>query len=290
MARGSWWRTNNMGVRYRLKAVNTGRFRLDGGAMFGVVPKMLWQDSNPADENNRISMHMRALYAEGGGRRLIIDSGAGTKLDEKMKRNYQIESKPFREVLSSQDIDPDSITDAVITHLHFDHAGGFTYYAGGGKTALSLPEAKHYLQRKQWEAAINPNEKDRASFFPENFLPLRERERLELLDGEREIMPGVTVIPTQGHTPGHQVVVLDTGGHKWLYCGDLVPLASHVNLPYIMAYDHFPLQTLEEKKRLLSRAVDENWILFFEHDPEIAAARIKRNDKGRFEISEKVNI
>jgi len=277
--------------RFRVLPVETGTFKLDGGAMFGVVPKVLWQKTNPADENNRIDMAMRALYVEGDDFRLVIDSGAGNKLDEKMVRIYVIDTPGLRASLKKVGVEPESITHAVATHLHFDHAGSFTYLNSDGELKLSLPNAMHFIQREQWEAALNPNEKDRASFFPENFVPIEEAGKLVLVDGEEEIVPGVRLIPTHGHTPGHQVVLIDGGeGEKLLYCGDLIPLASHVNLPYIMAYDHFPLDTLKEKKEILSRAVDENWILFFEHDPKVAACRVRRNDRGRFEISEEVSL
>jgi glyoxylase-like metal-dependent hydrolase (beta-lactamase superfamily II) len=276
--------------RFDCRAVETGTFRLDGGAMFGVVPKVLWSKTNPADENNRISMAMRALFVEGGGHRLLVDSGAGTKLGEKMLCNYVIETAGLGEALESNGIPPSSVTDAIATHLHFDHAGGYTYYDGDGHPRLVMPDARHHIQRKQWEAALDPNEKDRASFFEENFRPIEESGRLHLVDGEVELYPGVTLIPTGGHTPGHQVVLVDGGGESLLYCGDLIPLASHVNLPYIMSYDHYPLETLEEKKRMLGRAADEGWILFFEHDPAIAACRVRRTEKGRFEISEEIEI
>ena len=265
--------------------VETGTFKLDGGAMFGVVPKVLWSRTNPADENNRIDMAMRALYVEGDGFKLVIDCGAGTKLGEKMVRNYVIDTPGLRASLERLGIDPGSITHAIASHLHFDHAGSFTYRNSDGSLELSLPNAVHFVQREQWEAANHPNEKDRASFFPENFLPLEEAGKLVLVEGEEEILPGIRLIPTHGHTPGHQVILIDGGSEKILYCADLIPLASHVNLPYIMAYDHFPLDTLREKKEILGRAVDENWILFFEHDPEIAACRVGRNEKGRFDIS-----
>jgi glyoxylase-like metal-dependent hydrolase (beta-lactamase superfamily II) len=270
---------------FEIRAVDTGRFKLDGGAMFGVVPRAMWEKTDPPDDRNRIDMHMRALYAEGAGRRILVDCGAGTKLDDKMVKIYEIQCRPLRKVLEEYGIDPDSITDAIATHLHFDHAGGYTYYDGAGELALALPNATHHVQRRQWEAATGPNEKDRASFFPENFLPIEEDGRLNLLEGESEILPGVRVVPTEGHTPGHQVVLFGEGEGTVMYCGDLIPLASHVNLPWIMAYDHFPLSTLEEKKKLLGEAADGNWTLFFEHDPAIAACRVSRKEGGRFEIS-----
>ena len=276
--------------QFDFRAVDAGRFRLDGGAMFGVVPKALWERTDPADARNRIAMQMRALYAEGHGRRILVDAGSGTKLDEKFTDIYAIDARPLREVLAANGIDPDSISDAVATHLHFDHCGGYTWFGEDGELRLSLPNATHHVQRRQWEAASRPNEKDRASFFPENFLPIAEQGRLNLIDGEAEIAPGVRVVPTDGHTPGHQVVLFGSGPDTVMYCGDLVPLASHVNLPWIMAYDHFPLSTLEEKRRLLSAAADEGWLLFFEHDPSTSACRVRRDERGRFEISETVAI
>ncbi len=273
-----------------LTAVETGTFRLDGGTMFGVVPKVLWSKTDPADENNRIAMAMRVLCIEGGGHRIVVDSGAGTKLSEKMLRNYCIDTGGLGSALTGAGIEPETVTGAIATHLHFDHAGGFTYRGSNGAAALTLPNAIHYIQRRQWEAALHPNEKDRASFFPENYIPIEELDMLELLDGEKEIIPGVTVIPTNGHTPGHQIVLIESNGRRLLYCGDLIPLASHVNLPYIMSFDHFPLETLEEKRRILGLAADEGWILFFEHDPRVAACTVRRTDRGGFEVIEEIDM
>ncbi len=274
---------------FEARAIETGAFRLDGGAMFGVVPKVLWSRTNPADENNRIKMAMRLLYLEGAGRRLVVDGGAGTNLGGKMERNYEIETAGLRAALEAASVDPLAVTDAVATHLHFDHAGGYCY-RDGDAIRLSLPNAVHHVQRRQWEAALRPNEKDRASFFMEYLLPIEKAGLLDLVDGEREIFPGVALLPAEGHTPGHQVVLVSTDSGTLLYCGDLIPLASHVNLPYIMAYDHFPLRTLEEKKRLLGRAADEGWTLFFEHDPEIAAATVRRSGADGFALDEIVNL
>jgi glyoxylase-like metal-dependent hydrolase (beta-lactamase superfamily II) len=274
---------------FEVRAIETGSFRLDGGAMFGVVPKVLWSRTNPADENNRIAMAMRVLSVSGAGRLLIIDSGAGTNYGDKMLRNYVIETHGLRFALERSGIEPDAVTDAVATHLHFDHAGGYCY-RDGGEMRLAMPNAVHHIQRRQWEAAFRPNERDRASFFEEHLLPIERAGLLDLVDGETEIIPGITLMQTEGHTPGHQVVRVSTDGGTLLYCGDLIPLASHVNLPYIMAYDHEPLRTLEEKKRFLGRAADEGWVLFFEHDPEIAAATVKRTEMDGFALGKILKI
>lgn len=276
--------------RFTLRAIETGTFRLDGGTMFGVVPRILWERTNPADDYNRIEMVMRVLSIEGPDCRIVVDSGAGTKLNEKMALNYAIDTAGLGPALKKAGIDPASVTDAIITHLHFDHAGGFTYRDPLGAVKLTLPHAIHYVQRLQWEAALHPSERDRASFLPENYLSIEEEDKLQLVDGEEEIIDGVTVIPTEGHTPGHQIVLVDGDGDKLLYCGDLIPLASHVNLPYIMSFDHLPLGTLEEKRRILGLAADEGWILFFEHDPVIAACRVGRTEGGKFEITEEIDM
>lgn len=273
-----------------LKPVTAGTLLLDGGAMFGVVPRALWSRTNPADDNNRIDMNMRILYIEGKGRKIVIDSGAGTKLGEKMVRNYGVRCKDLKDLFESEGLDPGSVTDVISTHLHFDHAGGLTRYNEDGELVLTFPNARHYIQKKQWEAAFHPNEKDRASFFEENYLPVEKEGKLSLVEGEKEIIPGVKLIPTEGHTPGHQIILVESPEGNLLYCGDLIPLASHINLPYIMAYDHFPLTTLREKKEILARAADEGWILFFEHDPVIAACKVKRDERGRFEISRQVDM
>ncbi len=275
--------------RFEVRAVETGSFRLDGGAMFGVVPKVLWNKTNPADENNRIAMAMRAMAVFFEDRILIVDAGAENDYSEKIIRNYAIDTKGLRAALKRCGIDPDSVTDAVATHLHFDHAGGYSY-RHGDKIRLALPNAVHHIQEAQWKAARNPNEKDRASFFWEFLAPIEQAGLLHLVSGCTEIAEGVSLIPTEGHTPGHQVVLISSGEEKLLYCGDLIPLASHVNLPYIMAYDHEPLKTLNEKKHFLGRAADERWVLFFEHDPEIAAARVRRTDNDGFELQEIVPI
>jgi glyoxylase-like metal-dependent hydrolase (beta-lactamase superfamily II) len=266
---------------YEVHPVETGRFALDGGAMFGVVPKPLWEKTNPPDGKNRISLAARALLLQGGGRTVLVDTGNGGKFDEKLRSIYRIEDAASDIVtsLSGIGVTPGDVTDVILTHLHFDHAGGATTLLKG-EVVPAFPRARYYVQAEHWRAAQVPTERDRASFFPDDFLPLRKSEVLEFTEGEGEVLPGITVRIVHGHTSALQCPVVSDGRTTLFYCADLVPTSSHVPLPWIMAYDLRPLVTLEEKRRLLSQAADEGWIMFFEHDPVLAAARLTRTDKG----------
>lgn len=267
--------------QYDLFPVETGRFALDGGAMFGVVPRALWEKSNPPDEKNRIAMAARALLLVGGDRRILIDVGNGTKYNEKLTSIYKMDTSRFDIFSSLQQhhLTPADITDVILTHLHFDHAGGGTVRTDG-KLCPAFPNAKYYVQYEQWLSALKPTERDRASYFPEDFVPLYEKGMLQFTEGEMEVLPGIRVRTVHGHTAALQCPVVSDGKTTLFYCADLVPTCSHVQLPWIMAYDLRPLVTLEEKRRLLREAVDERWVLFFEHDPDIAAASVKEGEKG----------
>lgn len=267
---------------YTLAALETCRFYLDGGAMFGVVPKVLWQKSNPGDSKNRIEMAARTLLIRDGRHSIIIDTGVGEGWDRKFSEIYGIDHSKYTlaKSLSSIGLSPSSITDVILTHLHFDHVGGATFRKEDGSVAPTFPNATYYVQKKQYEWAINPSEKDQASFKNEKYVPLFERGRLKLLNGESELFPGIFIRLTDGHTVAHQTVLL-TDGEKTLYHpGDTVPTSSHIPLPYIMGYDNFPLITLEEKKSILRRAAENNWILFFEHDPVHASTLVEKSEKG----------
>jgi glyoxylase-like metal-dependent hydrolase (beta-lactamase superfamily II) len=270
---------------YTVHPIETGRFALDGGAMFGVVPRPLWEKSAPPDERNRITMAARALLLTGNDRgkerRILIDTGNGDKLDPKLKSIYRIDTNAFNIVdsLAAAGVTPADITDVILTHLHFDHAGGATVRGDGG-VGPAFPNATYYVQREQWEAALHPTERDRASFFADDFMPLHDRGVLRFTEGEGTGIPGITLKVLHGHTFALQSPVISDGHTTLFYCADLMPMAPHVQLPWIMGYDLRPLVTLEEKRSLLKRAVDEEWILFFEHDPAIAAARVRRSDRG----------
>ncbi len=266
---------------YQLYAIDTGTFALDGGAMFGVVPKTLWEKAIQPDEKNRIAMAARALLLIGDGRKILVDVGNGSKFNDKLKSIYKIDESrnSLLGSLRRLGLAADDITDVILTHLHFDHAGGSTY-RDNGVVRPTFPKARYYVQRQHWEAANTPTERDRASFFSEDFIPLVEHGVLHFTEGEGEILPGITCRVCHGHTSALQAPVVSDGTTTLFYCADLIPTVAHIPLPWIMAYDLRPLTTLEEKKRILTQAVDERWILFFEHDANVETVRLQRSDKG----------
>jgi len=271
---------------WRFRAFHDGRFKLDGGAMFGVVPKMFWQEHHPADEFNRIDLDLRCLLVEHGDRRILVDVGLGDRWEEKKKGIFAMERRPNQLVaeLAEAGLTRDSVTDVVLTHLHFDHAGGALRETDSGLEPV-FPSARHWVQQRQWDWARNPSERDRASFRSEDFLALAEQGDLQLVDGAGEIMPGVRVTPVNGHTPGQQMVEFDTGAGTVVYCGDLIPFLSQVHVPWIMGFDLNPLLTVTEKKQFLTRATEDGLVLVFEHDPRHEAATVKFAD-GRFQPAE----
>jgi glyoxylase-like metal-dependent hydrolase (beta-lactamase superfamily II) len=249
--------------------------------MFGVVPRVLWSKTNPPDDRNRIPMAARALLMKGNGRIILVDVGNGTKYNEKLRSIYAFDNHRFDLIssLAKYNITPAEVTDVLLTHLHFDHAGGSTVMVDGD-VKPTFPNARYYVQKDHWTAANNPTERDKASFFPDDFMPLHAAGQLELLDGEGEVFPGIHVRLMNGHTTALQCPVISDGKQIVFYCADLMPTVSHVALPWIMAYDLRPLVTLEEKRKILEQAVEEKWLLFFEHDPDTEAVSLKNSDKG----------
>jgi len=276
---------------YKLYPVQTGLFKLDGGAMFGVVPKNLWQRTNPSDDQNRIDMCTRALYLDNGKRKILIDTGLGYKLSAKVNKIYDVDFSQYtlEESLEKLNLKKEDITDVILTHLHFDHAGGSTYYDEERKLRPSFMNARYHVQKKQYEWALNPSERDRASFFPENYKPLEDSKVLNLINGECKFDESITLLPVNGHTSYMQIIKISDGDNTLLYTADLIPTAGHVPAPYIMGYDLFPLTTLEEKHKYLKDVSDKNWKVFFEHDPHNECAKIKANEKGYF-ITERFNL
>ncbi len=275
---------------YTLHPIEAGTFGLDGGAMFGIVPKPLWSKTNPPDEQNRIELAMRCLLLKSDDRIVLIDNGGGNKYTDKQKNIYKFEDslRSLFQSLGSAGVDRTDVTDMILTHLHFDHAGGTTMYENG-RLVPTFPNARYYVQKAHWEHAHNPTDRDRGSFLKQDFELLSEINSFELIDGPGEILPGIDVVVTNGHTTAQQLPVISDSENTVFYCCDLVPTASHIPYPYIMGYDIRPLETLKDKKLYLPKAYDEGWILFFEHDPAIVAAKLGKTDKG-FILGESFSI
>lgn len=251
--------------------------------MFGVVPRTLWQKTNPPDANNLILMAMRCLLVETGDRLILVDSGIGHKYNSKFQQLYQIDHQYTLEAsLVAAGFEPSEVTDVVLTHLHFDHCGGATKHDDNGRLALTFPQARHWVQRSHLEWALQPNARERASFFTENIQPLVDSGQLELLDGPGELLPGFELVVVHGHTEGQQLPLIAFGSYKVLYAADLFPTFGHLPLPYVMGYDTRPLLTLDERGYWLDRIVSEDIVLFYEHDPFNQCGRVGRNEAGKY--------
>lgn len=271
---------------FELHPVTDGRFRLDGGAMFGVVPRVLWEQCCPADDRNRVQLGLTCLLLKAHGKNILIDTGLGDKWDAKTQDMFAIDRHPpLYDSLKAHDLTADDIDLVINTHLHFDHAGGNTVRDNGHLRA-AFPKAGYVVQRGEYEDAQRPNERTRASYREENIAPLAHGKRWELLDGDSELLPGLSVVVTHGHTQHHQAVKLESEGRIAFYLGDLIPTVSHLPLPYIMGYDLYPLQTLESKRTVLERAFEEQWLLIFEHDPHVQMGYLRKNRTGRYSLEE----
>ena len=277
--------------KFQIDVVDTGGMALDGGAMFGVVPKALWQRAyTEADELNRIPMASRPLLVRWDDKIMLIDSGSGNKLGEKFEKIYGLDPQmtPINVGLSRYGLTADDITDFVYTHLHFDHSGGSTIMEKGEPIPI-FTKAKHYVQKEQYKWAMNPTMKDRASFMPVNWEPVNANGMLEFLDGEGDIYPGISVIPVDGHTKAMQMVKISDGGETLLFGADLTPTTAHISYPFIMGYDNYPLTTLAEKEKHFPVAYEDKWIVVFERDYETQAGRLSYGEKGVY-VSEKIQI
>jgi glyoxylase-like metal-dependent hydrolase (beta-lactamase superfamily II) len=272
----------------RIHAVQAGLQRLDGGAMFGVVPKTLWERKVKADERNRIPLGMRCLLVEHPDGLVLVDTGAGDKEPEKFYGIYGIENAAVGPVgptqlesaIAEAGFAAGDVRVVINTHLHFDHAGGNTRRGEDGTAVASFPNARYVVRRGEWDWAHRANERTSASYFPHNYEPLEASGQLELVDDDREVLPGIRLRHTPGHTPHHQSVLVESGAERLMYLADVCPTAAHVPLPWIMGYDVEPLVTLESKRRLWTEAVEEGWTVMFEHDAEVAFGRIVADAKG----------
>ncbi len=272
---------------FEITTVSFGTFRLDGGAVFGTVPKTIWSKLLPPDDDNRVLFAARSLVIRAGGRVVLVDAGTGDRWPDKLRRIFDI--RPAE--AGTPGLDPASVTDVVLTHLHFDHARGIFQARPGDEGAVDLrySEASVYVQAANYETAKAPNARERASYIAED-TKLLGRTRLVLTSGSREILPGVRVHGTNGHTRGHQWVEVRADGRTLAFPSDIVPTSRHLPLPYLMGFDISAETLLGEKDALLARAVDESWILVFCHDPDVAACRVGRDEKGHYTLSETVTL
>ena len=275
-----------------LHIIETGNLKLDGGAMFGVVPKTIWGKAYPSDENNLCNWSMRCLLVVDGDRRILIDNGIGDKQDDKFLKHYHLNGDATLEgSLKKAGYTPDDITDMVLTHLHFDHCGGSIIKTGEDSYEPAFKNATYWISKPQWEWATHPNRRERASFLKENILPIRETGQLELVETEKELFPGFRVVFYNGHTDGQMIPHISYNGKTVVFMADLLPSTAHVPLPYVMAFDTRPLLTLQEKEKFFSEALENDYVLFLEHDLYHECCTLEMTEKGvrvkdTFDLSE----
>ncbi|MFD2201012.1 MBL fold metallo-hydrolase [Shivajiella indica] len=267
-----------------LHVINTGFFKLDGGAMFGIVPKVLWSKTNPADENNLCSWAMRCLLVEDGDRLVLVDNGIGDKQDAKFFSHYYLHGEDsLQKSIKKKSFSLKDITDNFLTHFHFDHCGGGVRYKQNDTTKLELtfPNAVYWSNKDHWHWAIEPNEREKASFLKENIQPMQESGHLQFLDlDKRSLFEGFDFFTADGHTDKQMIPKISYKGHTIVFAADLLPSVGHIPLPYVMGYDTRPLITLDEKKKFLEEAAKNNYIIFLEHDPVHECCTVKMTEKG----------
>ncbi|PYU09018.1 MAG: MBL fold metallo-hydrolase [Acidobacteria bacterium] len=273
-------RLGDMEIRH----IHSGNFYLDGGAMFGVVPKPLWEKKSPPDSRNRIRLAANSLLVRAANKNILIETGNGTKWTPKLRDIYAIdEGDPLTQNLATAGVSPSQVDLVINTHLHFDHAGGNTKLLDD-HAVPSFPNAQYIVQAEELAHAVNATERDRASYFEDNFLPMRQSGQWKLISGDTEILPGISVVRTPGHNTSIQAVQLTGGGKTVFFVADLFPTRHHLPLAWIMAYDLYPLQTLETKRKWMRTIVEDGWIVVFGHDPDVPAATLyERENKVAFE-------
>ncbi len=276
----------NLG-NWQLDRLSGGAWRTDGGAMFGVVPKPLWEKLQPPDERNRIRMASNCVLARNGRHTVLIDAGYGGNLTERERDIYAAEpGEPLLESLAALGVPPDQVDTLVLSHLHFDHVGGASRRDADGRSVLAFPKARYVVQAGEWHDATRGAPELEGSYPPQHVEPLAGSSQLELIDGDVEIGPGLRAMVTGGHTRRHQALVFESGGQTAIYLGDLCPTAAHVRRLWGMAYDVDPLETRRRKPQLLGQAADEGWLVLWDHDPDRWAGRLARDAKREFVIVE----
>ena len=267
----------------KLYTIDTGFFKLDGGAMFGVVPKSIWQKTNPADEFNLCSWAMRCLLIQEGDRLILIDNGIGYKQDERFLKHYHLHGDDTLEKsLTNLKFSKDDITDVFLTHLHFDHCGGSIERQADGNLVPAFKNANYWSNKEHWQWAVEPNDREKASFLKENILPIQESGKLKFIDTLDGVSftDNIQIRFAFGHTDSMMLPQISYKGKTILYMADMLPSVGHIPMPYVMSYDMFPLKTLKEKKKFLEEAVQNDYILFFEHDPVNECCTLQETEKG----------
>ncbi len=262
--------------RYRLAALETGSFAPDGGALFGAVPRPEWEPGHRPDARHRVRLAARSLLVldTRSSRRILVDDGLGSRWGRERADRWAVEGRDLAAALAAHGLAPGDVTDVILTHLHPSHAGGTVRLGAGGRPELTFPRATHYLQRRHWQWAQSPSERDRDGYLPEDLELLHHSNRLQLLDGETELLPDLELVVSEGHTAGQQLPRVRGDGTHLVCCSDLIPTRAHLAPTWIAAWDLHPMTTLEEKKVLVAQALEEDGILFFSHDPEVAAGRL----------------
>lgn len=267
--------------RFEIFSIVENSFKIDGGAMYGVIPKIIWQKFSPPDENNLVKLDMNLLLIKTDGENILIDAGMGDALSERQKKIFGVEtSSALEEHLSEHNLTLEDINLVLLTHLHADHAGGVIKLDKDGKKLPRFPNARYVVQLKEWEEATRPDERTSATYFTSSLKILEREKLLELVDGEDEAARGIRLTNTGGHTPGHQAVLIRDGGNKILWPGDIIPSTYHLRIPYVAAVDLFPRETMEQKRRFLQMCTQDGWVLAFDHDLKVKLGRLKQHEAG----------
>ena len=276
--------------KYDLYSVETSEFGLDGGAMFGIIPKPVWEKKVSADELNRVNMVTRSLLLVSDEKKILIDTGNGTKWEEKYKQIYDINTDQYNieKSLGKYGFSSEQITDVICTHMHFDHIGGNTKIKSG-KVVPTFPNAKYWISEENWKLANHPSQKDAGSFIEHDWKVLAENQMIEIIDGREPFIEGIETFVTHGHTPGLLHPIVSDGSNKLFYGADIFPMVAHIPIPWVMAYDVQPVVTMEEKQKLLQKMEREDWILFFEHDPHIQACSVHKDGK-HYKLNKEIKI
>ena len=276
--------------KYDLYSVETSEFGLDGGAMFGIIPKPVWEKKVSADKLNRVNMVTRSLLLVNDEKKILIDTGNGTKWEEKYKQIYDIKTDQYNieKSLGKYGFSSEQITDVICTHMHFDHIGGNTKVESG-VVVPTFPNAKYWISEENWKLANHPSQKDAGSFIEHDWKVLAENQMIEIIDGREPFIEGMETFVTHGHTPGLLHPVVSDGSNKLFYGADIFPMVAHIPIPWVMAYDVQPVVTMEEKQKLLQKMEREDWILFFEHDPHIQACTVHKDGK-HYKLNKEIKI